>query len=193
MIVIFFVKGIGAPAMRDYCRLKSTFWTGHTGKQIRGNGTHCQLLALYLISSPGSNMNGLYYLPLSTISHDTGLSKSSVTKEIKFLDEIGFSKYDDENEVVWVIEMARYQTNDGFKVSDNQCKGVLHQLKSYANCKFYKEFMAKYAEPFNLNRDLSSSTQKSHSNGSAIPSECHSRALGMPSEARSSFHEQLSK
>ena len=50
--------------MRDYAKVMPTFWTGETGKAIRRRGPEGVICALYLMSSPASNMLGLYYQPI---------------------------------------------------------------------------------------------------------------------------------
>ncbi len=59
--------------MRDYSKISPQFWTGRTGRLLREAGPDVQHLAIYLISCPASNLIGLYYLPLVTMSHETGL------------------------------------------------------------------------------------------------------------------------
>jgi hypothetical protein len=60
--------------MRDYARVSPQFWIGSTGKAIRKRGMECQMVALYLMTSPHSNMLGLYYLPVVYIANDTGMT-----------------------------------------------------------------------------------------------------------------------
>lgn len=44
--------------MREYAKVGPTFWTGSTGKALRRRGIEGVLVALYLVSSPHSNMHG---------------------------------------------------------------------------------------------------------------------------------------
>jgi len=62
--------------MRQFAQLRSGFWIGATGKQICRLGPELQLVALYLISAPGADALGLYYLPMTTAAHETGLPRS---------------------------------------------------------------------------------------------------------------------
>ena len=59
--------------MREYAKLGPTFWTGETGKALRRRGSEGVIAALYLISSPHSNMLGLYYQPIPYMGYETGL------------------------------------------------------------------------------------------------------------------------
>ena len=58
--------------MRDYGKVSPHFWIGRTGKELRQAGPESQLVALYLLTSPHANMIGLYYMPLTFLSHETG-------------------------------------------------------------------------------------------------------------------------
>lgn len=55
--------------MRDYCQVSPKFWIGETGQKLRSDRIAREVM-LYLISSPFSNMIGVYYCPLPTIVYD---------------------------------------------------------------------------------------------------------------------------
>ena len=50
--------------MREYAKVAPTFWTGKTGKDIKRRGIEGVVMATYLMSSPHSNMLGLFYQPI---------------------------------------------------------------------------------------------------------------------------------
>ena len=58
--------------MRDYAIVSPRFWIGTTGRELRRLGPEVQVVALYLLTAPHSNMIGLYYLPIPTLCHETG-------------------------------------------------------------------------------------------------------------------------
>lgn len=74
--------------MRDYAIVSPHFWRGETGRSIRGRRP-TQILALYLLTCPSSNMLGMYYLPICTITHETGLTDEEVVQG--FMDLAKFS------------------------------------------------------------------------------------------------------
>jgi len=94
--------------MRDYAKLAPTFWTGTTGKALRKKGPEALIVALYLVSAPGSNMLGLYYQPLLFMAHDTGLGIEGASKGLHACTDAGFCSYDDDTELVFVPEMAAW-------------------------------------------------------------------------------------
>lgn len=92
--------------MSEYGILDSTFWTRGTGVKLRGL-PEIQVVALYLTSAPTANMIGLYYLPLATIAHDTGIPPQGVRKALAALIGHGFCEYDLDAETIFVLTMAR--------------------------------------------------------------------------------------
>jgi len=138
---------------RKYASVYPGFWTGETGKQLRELGRNEQLLALYLVSSPLSNMIGLYYLPLPTIVHETGISQQGVAKGLQRLSELQFAHYDQKAEHIWVPEMARYQLAPALQEGDNKVKGVERELQNYIKSPFAPAFIARYSEPYHLDAE----------------------------------------
>ena len=58
--------------MREYAKVSPTFWTGDTGRSLRGD-PDAQRVAFYLLTCSNANMIGLYYLPLPTLCHEIGI------------------------------------------------------------------------------------------------------------------------
>lgn len=135
---------------RDYSKVSPRFWTGHTGRQIRGAGAEAQVVALYLVSSPAANMIGLYYQPLPTLCHETGVSREGASKALSRLRELGFAFYDDSEEVVWVPEMARHQVAETLKPADKQVPAIEKEAAKYRKSRYYAAFVEKYADAFCL-------------------------------------------
>lgn len=138
--------------MRNYSIISPAFWTGKTGKAIKAKGAETQMLALYLMSSPHSNMIGLYFLPKLYISYETGLSEEGASKGLQDLLSVGFCDYDDQAEVVWVYEMARFQIGEFLTATDNRVKSVKKEFDNTPKCKFLIDFAQKYGEAFHLGK-----------------------------------------
>lgn len=135
--------------MRDYARVLPQFWRGETGKSLRRD-PDAQVLAMYLMTCPSSTMTGLYYLPIPTIAHETGLTLEGASKALRRLSEAGFAHYDEQEEVIWVPEMARCQIDDTLPARDNRIKGVLRELEQYRSSRFYLAFFDRYRRDFHL-------------------------------------------
>lgn len=135
--------------MRDYSIARSSFWTGETGRRIRGQAD-VQRVAFYLFTAPSSNMIGLYYLPLPTICHELGITSKGASKALQVLGEIGYARYDFHTEWVWVCEMARHQLGASVSSRDKRHKGVIKQLRDSCKSPFAKDFWDRYHESFEL-------------------------------------------
>lgn len=135
--------------MRDYGKVSPQFWTGKTGKALRGD-LEAQVVAMYLMTSPHANMIGVYHLPMLYLSHETGLSIEGASKGLAKCVELGFCVYDDESETVFVVEMAAHQVGEVLKERDNRAAGIVRQYKAISCVAIADAFHARYGEPFNL-------------------------------------------
>jgi hypothetical protein len=138
--------------MRDYAKLAPTFWTGRTGRAIKRRGIEGVVVALYLVSSPHSNMLGLYYQPLLYLAEETGLTIEGASKGLRWCIECGFCSYDDETKTVWVHEMAAWQVAASLSEGDKRCKGIQKDYDALPDNPFLCAFFERYAEPFHLTR-----------------------------------------
>lgn len=136
--------------MRDYAKVAPQFWTGPTGKKFRDMGRDVQTVAFYLITCPSANMIGLYYLPLPTLCHEIGISLQGASKALQSLSEAHFAYYDEHTEVVWVLEMARFQIAAELDPKDKRVIGIARELLQFKKSKFFREFYNKYQHSFCL-------------------------------------------
>ncbi len=136
--------------MRDYAKIVPTFWTGATGKAIRRRGSEGVVVAMYLMSSPHSNMLGLFYQPMLYMAHETGLGLEGASKGLLVCIEEGFCHYDEASEMVWVVEMAKYQIGNSLKASDNRCAGIQREYNSLQDNPFLYPFWRHYQAEFHL-------------------------------------------
>jgi hypothetical protein len=139
--------------MRDYAQVSPAFWTGKTGREIRKRGLECQVVAMYLMTCPHSNMIGLYYLPVIFISHETGLTIEGASKALQSLSEVHFCTYDEDSETVFVHEMARYQIGSSLVVTDKRVKGVENEIKKFHNSQLLNAFLRRYAVAYHIDFD----------------------------------------
>lgn len=166
--------------MRDYAKISPQFWIGKTGKALRKHGLEAQLVGLYLLTNPHSTMLGMYPLPVIYIGHETGLGFEGASKGLQCCIEAGFCKYDEDSEVVWVIEMAHYQIADSLNVNDKQCKGVQKAYDEVIENPFLSEFYEMYSADFHL----------THKRGDESPSKAPSEALASKEKEKEKEQEQ---
>jgi len=137
--------------MRSYGTVTPSFWRGQTGRDIRGLGPAAQLVALYLMTAPDSNLIGLYYLPLLIIAHEANCQVEEARFILDALAELDWAFYDLPTETVWVKNMAFYQIAERVKRGDNRWRAIVEELGSYDKSPFFNRFLEVYGEPFNLN------------------------------------------
>lgn len=136
--------------MRDYSKISAAFWTGETGRSLRGD-LEAQVLALYLISSPHSNMEGVFYCPIMFMSHETGIPLEGASKALHRLIEAGFCTYDTPSEVVFVHEMAAHQIGPSLKPHDNMVKAIRATYRKMPKGNIRHCFFNKYGAAYHLN------------------------------------------
>lgn len=136
--------------MRDYAKVSPKFWTGNTGQELARRGSEALVVALYLMTSPHSNMLGLYYQPVLYLAEETGLTPEGASKGLQACIEEGFCMYDQQSKMVWVIEMASYQIGSELAASDKRCKGIQKDYNALPNCQFLGDFFDRYAQAFHL-------------------------------------------
>lgn len=133
--------------MRDYGKVGPQFWIGQTGKKLRGC-MEARIVAMYLMTAPGSNMIGLYYVPLGSIAHETGLGIEGASKGLQWAIEAGFCKYDDTTEMVWVVEMAKFQVAEQLVEKDLRCKGIQREYDALPANPYLASFFDRYGMAF---------------------------------------------
>lgn len=135
--------------MRDYGKVAPQFWTGKTGKALRGHA-EAQIVALYLMTAPLSTMIGVYQIPKLFIAHETGLSMEGACKGLARCIDAGFCVYDEETETVFVVEMAAHQVGETLKAGDLRAKGIYKQYAAIAESVIGRAFFDRYGEDYSL-------------------------------------------
>lgn len=160
--------------MRDYAKIVPTFWTGTTGKALR-KSQEGALVALYLLSSPHSNMLGLYYQPVLYMAHETGLGIEGAWKGLRSCIEAGFCLYDEASEMVWVKEMAAYQIGEALKPADKRCAGIQKDYDALPDNPFLGMFYDRYRPAFHLSQKRVSSAdpEPAYPSRNEAPSKPH--------------------
>ncbi len=138
--------------MRSVVYIIPTIWTGGSGKQLRGY-PHAQVLAFYFLTAPSSNMIGLYYQPLTTILHETGLTFEQFKEALDLVSSVDLAHYDQDACMVWVPESARYQIGETMSARDKRRIPLLRELALAKKHPFAMEFMQRYGNSYQLATD----------------------------------------
>lgn len=136
--------------MREYSKVSPRFWIGETGRALRKQGQEALVVGFYLMTSPHSNMLGLFYQPLMLIAHETGIGSEGASKGLQGCIEAGFCGYDHETEMVWVYEMAAFQIAEQLAPKDNQCKGIQNEYNKLPMNPFLPAFYERYQHAYHL-------------------------------------------
>jgi hypothetical protein len=135
--------------MREFAKISSEFWTSSLGKKIKNCELEAKVMTFYLMTCRHANMMGVYYLPLSFASHETGIPLEGLTRGIEALAKVGFCSYDEETEYVWVHEMAASQLGM-LKKNDNRVKYVNNLFSKLPELSFLADFYEKYCDLLHL-------------------------------------------
>ena len=114
------------------------FWTD---RKVRSLSLEAKAIFLYLITNPHTHVAGIYYLPFPTIEHETTTKGTKLVGIMKQLCESGLVQWDEEREIIWVVNMLRFQ-GQGQKVS----QGVAYQLKSLHDSPLIEAFLKCYPQ-----------------------------------------------
>ena len=121
------------------------------GPLIKGNPLAIALVA-YLMSSPHSNMIGIYRLPMEYVKYDTGFSEAAVREAFAILEKSDFAFYDDLAQIVYIPSYAAIQVAPSLSPKDNRHPAVRREVDQVRHLEFKKRFLARYGKVFNLSR-----------------------------------------
>ena len=136
--------------MRDYAKVEPKMWHGKTCKDLRKKGPKALLVGLYLMTSPSSNMLGVFNQPILYMAHETGLGEEGAMEGLRGCIEAGFCSYDEESETVFVHEMAKYQIAPVLKATDLRCKGIQKDYDALHDNPFLGAFFERYGNDFHM-------------------------------------------
>lgn len=164
--------------MREYAKAEPKMWHGHTFKNLRKCGPEALVVGFYLMTSPSSNMLGLYAQPILYMAHETGLGEQGTLKGLTHCIEAGFCSYDHESEMVWVHEMARYQIASVLKASDLRCKGVQREYDGLPENPYLGAFFDRYCNAFHMveRRESTASGKGAYEGATQAPPKPRARA-----------------
>jgi hypothetical protein len=110
-----------------------------TDPKVRALPANAKLVFLYSITNPHAHLSGIYYLPLTTMQHETGLDRRGIEGALKGLLASNLIHYDASVEQIWVVNMLKYQGR-GQKIDKN----VVQHLLSLHQSSLIPRFVRKY-------------------------------------------------
>ncbi len=128
-------------------------------------------LACYLMSSPHSNMIGIYDLPVEYIAYDTGLAEIAIRDALALLERALFAFYDAQATTIYIPSFAEIQIAPELNLKDKRLPAIQREFTRSPHTHFRKLFFERYGEKYHLS-----------------PIEGASKPLGSPSEGGSKGH-----
>ncbi|HMB57820.1 MAG TPA: hypothetical protein VKM35_11515 [Arenimonas sp.] len=153
---------------RDFSKVSPQFWTGTTGKNLRGHA-EAQIVALYLMTSPHSTMTGVFTVPILYIAHETGLSAEGASKGLTRCIDEAFCTYDQRSETVFVHAMAGHQVGTELKSGDKRLIGVRKQYDHMPDDAIKAAFFRRYGDAYGLSGPLNDIAKESPSQAPSKP------------------------
>jgi hypothetical protein len=109
--------------------------------KVKGLPPEGKLLFVYLITNRHTHVSGIYYLPKVLMLHETGIKDRVLDTLLDTLAKGNLVQTDAETEVVWVVNMLRYQGSGG-KIRQS----VGNHLKTLHGCRLIPAFLNHYKD-----------------------------------------------
>jgi hypothetical protein len=122
--------------MRDYGKIFTSFWTSQTTRALSEDG---RTLALYLLSSPHSNIIGVFRVPDGYVAEDLQWSSERVSKAFDNLSQNGWATRNKETGWVVICHYLKWNPVE----NPNQVKSALKQLDATPNSVSEKSLIAR--------------------------------------------------
>ena len=123
-----------------YKTIQESFWTDLKVRKLSPNE---KLMYLYLITNPHAHYSGLYYLPISFMSEEVGLTVKTITESIDSLAKNDMIRYDHTHSVAWIIKMCKYQMAQGGNPAVLK-SGILKQMECLQSRELVEAFIVYY-------------------------------------------------
>lgn len=122
-----------------YRTIDAALWTDPKIKKLSASA---RLLFVYLITNPHTHVSGIYYLPLTTMTNESGISPRTIRHIQEELAATRLCRFDAERELVWVCSMMKYQGH-----GEKARKSAAHHLvEDLHNSPLIKDFIDKYPD-----------------------------------------------
>ena len=117
-----------------YQKIHSQIWHDEKFKDLAGE---TQRLFLYLMSSPHSNAIGLYVIHKMYICADLNVSLQQLNKSVKELIKNGLIKYDEDVNLIFIVNHLRYNKIE----NENQSKGLAKIVETLPKSEIIQDVM----------------------------------------------------
>lgn len=127
-------------AKANYRSIERKIWQD---KKVKALSLESKLLFIYLITNNQSHYSGIYYLPIELILRELPqFTIKKINLAILELISLKIICYDEENSIVWIINMASYQCKGS---SPKLIHGIINHLENIES-PLTKDFQAYYID-----------------------------------------------
>ncbi|HVJ27453.1 MAG TPA: hypothetical protein VM493_07905 [Vicinamibacterales bacterium] len=96
-----------------------------------------RLVAVYLLTCPHRNTEGLFKLPKPYMYADLGWDSERVDKAFDALIAMGFIEWDDRAQVVWIVAAMEWQP----QFNENQAKASVKRMRELPPTRLFEAFL----------------------------------------------------
>lgn len=153
--------------MRDFNKIPAKFWMTSLSKQLKQSGPEVMLLSIYLQTNHHTHSLGIFYLPISYIAHDIGISLKKVKSLVQVLIDLNFCSYDFVKEYIWLKGYALEQAGGVLKQGDNRVTQLQKYFEELPYLEFTDEFYQVHKNDFHLTKNACESNLKINDKDSA--------------------------
>lgn len=136
-----------------YANIKDTAFTGLTGRELRRHPAEVRELQFWLMAGPGRDPFGIFVFEPEMVAPQLGRPAKKIREALEVLIGLGFCKWDETTQYVWVLEMAHHQFLTPLQASDFRCATAQKWYRdSMARNPFMGEWFDRYCEDFHLTK-----------------------------------------
>lgn len=161
-----------------YQKVHSKLWTD---PQFRAWSRDARDAALYLLTCPHRNTEGLFRLPIPLAAYDLGWTVEATTAALDDLIDAGFIAVDTDTDLVWIPDALRWDP----PVNANQVKGAVRVLAELPQSHLLEAYLAHASE---VAPDLAEALVEALDWPTRSPFEAPSDDIESPSEAHPNPH-----
>ena len=121
-----------------YQKVFARIWTS---PDFREWDDDCRMMALYILTCPHRNTEGLFRLPLPFMQHDLGWELDRTKAAFAVLEAAGFIATDSAHDLVWIKNALKWDTPKGSK----RLKGATNALSDIPDSPLRSEYLESCA------------------------------------------------
>jgi hypothetical protein len=112
---------------------------------LAAEGSDALVLYLFLRTCPHRNMSGIYYIPISTMAHDTSIDVVRVEELVMSFEQMDLCSYDYRTEEIFLFDMLETQVGGYLKEDDKRSKMVMRHFYELESDELRSDFWERFS------------------------------------------------